>query len=82
MIALRHALTLLLVILCCTRSIAQADSCNIKVSLLTCSPGSELYSIFGHTAIRVKSSSNFDIIYNYGTFDFDDPDFYKNFVKG
>lgn len=82
MISLKHALIILLVVLGCTKSFAQTDSCDIKVSLLTCSPGSELYSIFGHTAIRVKSSSNFDIIYNYGTFDFDDPDFYKNFVKG
>ena len=82
MISPKHVFTFLLVLLCCTKTFAQSDSCNIKVSLLTCSPGSELYSIFGHTAIRVKSTSDFDIIYNYGTFDFEDPDFYKNFVKG
>jgi hypothetical protein len=82
MISLKHAFTFLLVLFCCTKTFAQNDTCDIKVSLLTCSPGSELYSIFGHTAIRVKSNSNFDIIYNYGTFDFEDPDFYKNFVKG
>ena len=80
--SLKFALTILLVVLCCRNSFAQSDSCNIKVSLLTCSPGAELYSIFGHTAIRVKDDSNFDIIYNYGTFDFEDPDFYKKFVKG
>jgi hypothetical protein len=82
MISLKHAVTFLLVIFCCTKTFAQNDTCDIKVSLLTCSPGAELYSIFGHTAIRVKSNSNFDVIYNYGTFDFEDPDFYKNFVKG
>jgi hypothetical protein len=82
MISVKHAVALLLIVLCCGNTFSQSDSCNIKVSLLTCSPGSELYSIFGHTAIRVKSDPNFDIIYNYGTFDFEDPDFYEKFVKG
>jgi hypothetical protein len=82
MISVKHAVVLLLIVLCCGNTFSQSDSCNIKVSLLTCSPGSELYSIFGHTAIRVKSDQNFDIIYNYGTFDFEDPDFYEKFVKG
>jgi hypothetical protein len=50
--------------------------------LLTCSPGQELYSTFGHSALRVKdSSSDIDIIYNYGTFAFG-PDFYAKFIKG
>jgi hypothetical protein len=54
-----------------------------KISLLTCSPGDELYSIFGHSAIRVADSlQNFDTVFNYGTFDFDDPNFYTNFVRG
>jgi hypothetical protein len=54
-----------------------------KISLLTCSPGDELYSIFGHSAIRVTDSlQNFDNVFNYGTFDFDDPNFYTNFVRG
>jgi hypothetical protein len=59
------------------------DSCGIRVSLLTCSPGSELYSIFGHSALRIVDSTvGTDIVYNYGTFDFDDPDFYTKFVRG
>ena len=63
---------------------AQQDpSCTIQVSLLTCSPGEELYSTFGHSALRViDSSNNTDIIYNYGTFDFDDPSFYSKFTRG
>ena len=63
---------------------AQQDpSCNIQISLLTCSPGEELYSTFGHSALRViDSSTNTDIIYNYGTFDFDDPAFYSKFTRG
>jgi Domain of unknown function (DUF4105) len=59
------------------------DSCVIRISLLTCSPGEELYSTFGHTAIRIKDSLNgTDIVYNYGTFEFEDPDFYLHFTQG
>lgn len=63
-------------------TIAQKDSCSIRISLLTCSPGEELYSTFGHSAMRViDKSSNLDIVYNYGTFEFG-PDFYSKFVRG
>ena len=56
---------------------------SAQISLLTCSAGEELYSIFGHSAIRVKDPSiNLDLVFNYGTFDFSDPNFYPNFVKG
>ena len=61
---------------------AQADSCGLQISLLTCSPGEELYSTFGHTAIRVKDNTNgMDIVFNYGTFEFS-PDFYAKFIQG
>ena len=65
-----------------TDSLAQ-QGCPIRISLLTCTPGQELYSIFGHSAIRVvDSTTNTDLVFNYGTFDFYDPDFYKKFIKG
>ena len=58
-----------------------ADTATI--SLLTCGPGEELYSVFGHTAIRVSDPSHgVDVVYNYGTFDFDTPNFYLRFIKG
>lgn len=58
------------------------DSCSLRISLLTCSPGEELYSTFGHTAIRVQDAgAGTDDVYNYGTFEFA-PDFYYKFVKG
>jgi hypothetical protein len=61
----------------------QTDTCKLRISLLTCSPGSELYSTFGHSALRVvDSSTGTDIVYNYGVFDFHDPDFYVKFVRG
>lgn len=54
-----------------------------KISMITCSPGAELYSTFGHSAIRVKDPNlNIDIVFNYGTFDFATPNFYAKFVKG
>lgn len=55
----------------------------MDISLLTCSPGDELYSIFGHSALRIKDEhTGTDIVYNYGTFDFYDPYFYSKFVRG
>ncbi len=62
---------------------AQQDSCRLRISLLTCSPGAELYSTFGHSALRVvDSTAGTDIVYNYGVFDFYDPQFYAKFVRG
>ncbi|HEY9169054.1 MAG TPA: DUF4105 domain-containing protein [Lutibacter sp.] len=54
-----------------------------SVSVVTCGPGSELYSAFGHSAFRVYDPLlKMDKIYNYGTFDFNKPNFYLNFAKG
>lgn len=59
------------------------DSSRLRISLLTCTPGEELYSTFGHSAYRViDSNSVTDIVYNYGTFNFDDDGFYLKFVRG
>ncbi|HEV3223542.1 MAG TPA: DUF4105 domain-containing protein [Puia sp.] len=59
------------------------DSCTMEISLLTCSPGTELYSLFGHTAIRIQDTlRGMDIVYNYGTFDDSDPLFYFYFTRG
>ncbi len=53
------------------------------LSLITCSPGTELYSVFGHSAIRISDPVNgIDSIYNYGTFDFNTPNFYLQFSRG
>jgi hypothetical protein len=59
------------------------DSSHLRISLLTCTPGEELYSTFGHSAFRVIDSTSLtDIVYNYGTFNFDDDGFYLKFVRG
>lgn len=55
-----------------------------KASVLTCTPGNELYSAFGHTAIRVTdlaADPPLDRVYNYGTFHFGQG-FYPRFIKG
>lgn len=53
------------------------------ISVLTCGPFDELYSAFGHSAFRVHDPElNIDIVCNYGTFDFDKPNFYLNFALG
>ncbi len=64
------------------KSQLSALSNDAKVSLLTCGPGNDLYSIFGHTAIRVKDDvQKIDLAFNYGTFAFTD-DFYFQFTMG
>lgn len=66
-----------------TQAQIQPDSSTLEISLLTCAPGTDLYSIFGHTAIRVKDARRgMDVVYNYGTFDDSDPLFYINFTNG
>lgn len=53
------------------------------VSLLTMLPGDEVYSLFGHTALRVFDPVlELDRTYNYGTFDFDQPNFILRFARG
>lgn len=54
-----------------------------RVSLLTCDAGEEIYTSFGHSAVRVQDlSTGQDLVYNYGTFDFGAPNFVLNFAGG
>lgn len=62
------------------RELTAADSL-VKVSVVTCYPGPEVYQLYGHTAIRVQYLG-YDIAYNYGVFDFRAPNFLYRFVKG
>ena len=56
---------------------------SVRVSLLTCAPGSEIYSLFGHTALRYENPvKGEDWVFNYGLFSFDTPNFVYRFVKG
>ena len=56
---------------------------SIRLSLLTCAPGEEIYSLFGHTAIRYENpSQGVDVVFNYGLFSFDTPNFIFRFSLG
>lgn len=61
---------------------------SIEVSLLTCSPHEEIYSLYGHTALRWHDlhqscpSAGNDIAFNWGIFNFNKPYFVLRFVFG
>lgn len=62
---------------------ATAAKKGLQVSLLTCGTGEEIYSVFGHTAVRIiDSTKGTDIVYNYGTFDGYDEHFEMKFMQG
>lgn len=59
------------------------DTSHIQISILTCSAGEDIYTAWGHSAIRVIDSVHHtDFVFNYGTFDFNEPFFLTKFVKG
>ena len=62
---------------------AQILSEQAQISILTCEQGNEIYSLFGHSAIRVLDEErNIDEVYNYGTFDGFEDNFELKFAKG
>lgn len=71
-------------------SYAQVDSTEFpelteraQISLITGEPGDVLYEVFGHSAIRVYDPGNgIDLVYNYGTFNFNASGFYTKFLMG
>ena len=63
------------------QGITLSDSATL--SLITCSPGPQIYALFGHTAIRlVDPTKGLDIVFNYGMFNFNKPNFYLKFIQG
>ena len=64
-------------------SVRAASVDSVRISLLTCAPGSEIYALFGHSAIRYEDPARGeDWVFNYGMFSFKDPNFVMRFVKG
>ena len=64
-------------------TVLAAETKDYVISVLTIGPGSSLSDSFGHSAIRVQDKSkNYDLVFNYGVYDFNDPNFYSNFIKG
>lgn len=76
----------LLVILLCFASLvtkAQTLTDSAHIYLLTCTPGTEVWSKYGHTGIRVQDSQqDLDVVFNYGIFSFNTDHFYLKFIKG
>lgn len=79
-------LTLLmcLAIICRAQDITKmSDSDSIEIGLLTCQPHNEIYSLYGHTAIRYHNLKNGeDYAFNYGIFSFKKPYFILRFLFG
>ncbi len=82
----------MLLILLCSFSFALSNhikaqdstqNTKLRFSLITCDAGDDLYTIWGHTAIRVIDSVNqTDFVFNYGSFDFNTPNFLAKFMRG
>jgi hypothetical protein len=78
----------LLVLLFCLRlsgsvsaSIHSYDS--TEVFLISCSPGNNIVTVYGHSAIRiVRNSTDIDLVYSWGVYDFNTPNFTWKFAKG
>ncbi len=91
---IKRALFFLLTCFTCFSAIAQPDTAiglpektsGLRISLLTCGTGEEIFEVFGHTAIRVVDSSEpgplGDIVYNYGMFNGYAENFELKFMRG
>lgn len=53
-----------------------------EISVLTIGPGSSLNDAFGHSAFRVNDTTGLDVVFNYGVYDFEAPNFYLKFARG
>lgn len=79
----KKILFLFLLLLLCLHGYAQQDSSHLRISLLTCGTGPEIWETFGHTAVRVTdSAAGTDVVYNYGTFNGFEKDFELKFMRG
>jgi len=80
---MKKLLYIILFLTCYNLTAQQKLSEKASVSVVTCGPGAELYTAFGHSALRIYDPLlKIDKIYNYGTFNFNAPNFYLNFAKG
>lgn len=79
---------LLFLLLLCSFQLSAQRIVNLseqaEISVITCGPSQrELYTAFGHSAFRVFDPANgIDLAYNYGVFNFNQPNFYLNFARG
>lgn len=73
-------------IVCCLlfSSFAKAEKMDsVEIGLITCFPHEEVYSLYGHTALRYHNlRTGEDLVFNYGVFNFKAPHFVARFVLG
>lgn len=73
----------LIFVLISSASVFSQSSNDTTAYLLTCGPGTEAYSIYGHSALRIViPEKHLDTVYNWGVFDFNAPNFVWKFAKG
>ena len=78
-----YTLFSLLLLLLPTGKATANNNDSIQLSLLTCASGEEIYSLFGHTAIRYENPTRgIDVVFNYGLFSFNTPNFVLRFALG
>jgi len=73
-------LFLILLVFCGTALFAQGENLTLKVAVI--GPGKELYFWWGHIGLIIEDSNGRSRFYDYGIFDFDQDDFFYNFVFG
>lgn len=81
---MRKLIFVLLSLFCVLPAVkAQYPTDSAEVYLITASPGEQTYAIFGHSALRVFDKMQmYDVVFNYGTFDFSTENFYWKFGTG
>lgn len=76
-------LILLFPLIVSSKVMALQLSSDAQISIITCNPGQEVYTMYGHTAIRIVDPTyGIDVVYNYGIFSFETPNFLYRFAKG
>ena len=64
-------------------SVSQTLSPTAEISVLTIGPGTSLNDAFGHSGFRIKDKAQgLDVVFGYGQYDFDAPNFYLKFAQG
>lgn len=77
------AIALMILMISGTCDLNSREAPEADIYLLTCGPGTETYSIYGHSALRIViPERNYDQVYNWGVFDFATPNFGWKFAKG
>jgi hypothetical protein len=75
-------INLLIILISINKASSQSPADTIAY-LLTCGPGTETYSVYGHSALRIViPEKREDSVYNWGVFDFETPNFAWKFAKG